>query len=239
MSTKACKYCGAEHKSVWLHERNCKQNPLIIEKNARKIPASLEPSPSFKPDAAASEAERFKVFIEDAPIWSAYKPKPIDQWMAKTFHHGKVFISCVFVGENRPPRVLYLPYDPNKNRLIIPGKGYYFTPISGNVAFFHEDYMLPIVNSPNLKNRFMLPAHVPQFTHAQGLAEGKAEGFEDLIKSINKWQVIVAIACIVAFACIIGASYITYQSSASVSQMTQLMNNMTQASQTDMVIMGN
>jgi len=238
MSTKACKYCGAEHKSVWLHERNCKQNPSIIEKNAKKIPASLEPSPSFKPDATTTEADRFKTFIEDAPIWSRYRPTWISGMTARLFNK-KIFISCVFVGENRPPRVLYLPYDPEKNRLIIPGKGYFFTPISGQVAFFHEDFMLPLVNSPNLKNRFMLPAHVPQFTHAQGLAEGKAEGFDDLIRSINKWQIITAIACIVALICVLGAVYITYQSGASVSQMTQLMNNMTQASPTDMVIMGN
>jgi len=228
MNTTTCKYCNEPFKAVWLHERNCKQRPDNIEKTNKAIPKDLKPDTSFIPDKSISEADRFRRFIDNAPIWSQYKPTPMQRFMAKIFNKGKVFIACVFVGENRPPRVIHLPYDPEKNRLIIPGKGYYFTPIRGDVAFFHEDLMLPLVDSPNLKNRFMLPAHVPQFTHAQGLAEGKAEGFNDLIKAINKWQIIVAIACIAALISMIGAGYIVYQSGNNHAAMVQLMTNMTQ-----------
>lgn len=148
------------------------------------------PDPAFKPNDKLSDSDKLKAFLADLPLWTQYKPKGMRLMLTKMLSPNKTFASMVFVGENRPPRIAYLPYDPEKNRVFIPGKSYHFTPTTGEPFFYHEDYMLPLINTPVLKDRFMLPGHVVEFAHASGLAEGKLQAAGEFLEEIKKYKMV-------------------------------------------------
>ena len=144
----------------------------------------------------------------------------------------------VFVSEDRAPRVCHLPYEPEKNRLVIPGKGYFLTALKGDVFFFHEDYMLPLINAPILKDRFNIPAHVVAYAYASGIAEGKAQAWKELLEGMQRWRYVlyagIGIAIIVVAAWVLSS----YEQAGALKTMAAALNNATQAAATNQGVIG-
>lgn len=200
--------------------KKCPEKPPIIIKN---------PDPAFRQEDKASEPDKLKRFLSDAPLWTKYKPSGTTKLLSKMFNSGKVYAPMVFVGENEAPQTLYLPYEPEKNRFIIPGKGYYITPTQGLPFFIHKDHMLPLVNAPNLKDRFQLPAHIVESARAAGLAEGMLKSSEDFLKEIRGYKYVAYGCVLLTIVALVVIAYLANAYQSSINNMAAQMANMTEA----------
>jgi len=217
---EAAKEIDQANKKLKAEAKEAKKTPLIIN----------PPDPAFRPDEKATEQEKLKRFLEDLPIWSGYQEHSFLNWRAiqrAIINPGEPMKDIVFVSDDRPPRVLHLPYDPEKNRLFIPGKGYYMTNIKGDFMIVHEDYMLPIINAPNLKDRFMIPAHVVAYAYSSGLAEGKAQSWDKMIAALQGIKYLAYAAAGVAIIAIIAYILSSYEMSGKINLMAAALNNAT------------
>lgn len=158
--------------------RKNKTHPIILK----------NPDPKFIPEL--SEQERIKKLLSDAPLWTGYKPTGLKTFLTKTFNPGKTFAPCVFVSESRQPKILYIPYEPEKNRLIIPEKGWYIPSQQSPPFFFHEDFSLELIHSPSLKDRFNLPAHMLISNYNKGVLEGTLKSGKELLEEIKKYKLV-------------------------------------------------
>lgn len=210
--------------STWW-QRNVSQREKY---NKKKIPIIIgNPDPKFTDDGL-SESERLKKFLADAPAWTRYRPSDINRFITEKLNPGKTFAPCVFVGENRAPRVLYLPYEPEKNRLIIPNKGYYMTPTTGTPFFFHEDFMLPLVNSPNLKDRFQLPGHVVESAHGAGLREGTLQNADKFLNEIKKYKMVCYLLAGISILLLIALIFTAYTYDSNYKHLASAYTNMSE-----------
>lgn len=234
MTPGLCDICndGKVYENLGAHKRHCikkhSATPLIIKL----------PDPDFKPNEKATETDKLKTFLADLPIWSGYQEHSFLGW--RQFVRGIInpepIKDIVFVSEDRPPRVAHLPYDPEKNRLFIPEKGYYMTNIKGDFMLVHEDYMLPIINAPSLKDKFQLPAHVVAYAYSAGLAEGKAQSWDKMIAALQGIKYLAYAAAGVALIAIVAYVLSSYETSGSLKLMSTALNNATAQTAQDIVI---
>ena len=254
MSSGYCDICndGKLFNNLGSHQRQCKKKQekaikKAEEKTQKEAAKAIDqankkteaakttpimingPDPEFRQDEKATEQDKLKRFLADLPIWSGYKEHSFLGWRqaVRSILNTEPMKDIVFVSEDRPPRVAHLPYDPEKNRLFIPGKGYYMTNIKGDFMLIHEDYMLPIINAPNLKDRFMIPAHVVAYAYSSGLAEGKAQSWDKMIAALQGIKYLVYAAAGVAIIAIAAYVLSTYEISGKINLMQAALNNAT------------
>jgi len=184
----------------------------ILNRGKRPIIIHM-PDKNFS-DEGMTEEQKVKQLLKDAPLWTKYKPKGIGAKIAKIMNPNVSFASCVFVSEHDQPKILYMPYEPEKNRLIIPDKGFYIPSQSAPPFFFHSDYSLELIHVPALKDKFNIPAHVIQAKYNAGLMEGTLKSGKELLDEIKKYKMVcylLGIVALVALVALIGVSY-TYDS---------------------------
>lgn len=194
------------------------KRPIIINK----------PNPNYSDDGLTEE-QKITNLLKDAPLWTKYKPTGISAKIAKIMNPNVSFASCVFVSEHSQPKILYLPYEPEKNRLIIPDKGFYIPSQTSPPFFFHEDYCLELIHSPILKDKFNIPAHVIQAKYNAGLMEGTLKSGKELLDEIKKYKMVcylLGIIVLVTLVALIGVSY-TYDSN--YKHIAEQTNNLTNA----------
>lgn len=226
---ESIKYIAKEYADSRLGLLNKVLHRNTDKKEDNKPPIIIKnPDQAFRQDEKASESDKLRRFLSDAPLWTKYKPSGTTLFMTKLFNSGKVYAPMVAVGENEAPQVLYMPYEPEKNRFIIPGKGYYITPTQGLPFFFHKDYMLPLVNAPNLKDRFQLPAHIVEAARAGGLAEGMLKSSEDFLKEIRGYKYISYGCILLTIVALVVIAYLINSYQSSVNNMSAQITNMTE-----------
>jgi len=192
------------------------KKPSLISRilNRGKRPVIINMPDTNFTDEGMTEEQKVKQLLKDAPLWTKYKPKGIGAKLAKIFNPNVSFASCVFVSEHDQPKILYLPYEPEKNRLIIPDKGFYIPSQSAPPFFFHSDFSLELIHVPALKDKFNIPAHVIQAKYNAGLMEGTLKSGKELLDEIKKYKMVcylLGIVALVALVALIGVSY-TYDS---------------------------
>lgn len=161
----------------WLF--NMGKRPIIIKSHDKKYD-----------DTNMTEQERIRNLLKDAPLWTGYKPSGITKFLGEKMNPGKSFAPCVFVSEARQPKILYLPYEPEKHRLIIPEKGFYIPSQVAPPFFFHEDYCLELIHTPVLKDRFNVPAHLIESKYNAGIMEGTLKSGKELLDEIKKYKMV-------------------------------------------------
>jgi hypothetical protein len=213
----------ADTKTSTLNER------VVNVLNSGKRPIIIHNPDNAYSDINKSEEEKVKQLLKDAPLWTKYKPTGINKFLAEKLNKGKSFAPCVFVSEHDQPRVLYLPYEPEKNRLIIPEKGFYIPSQQAPPFFFHSDYSLELIHTPALKDKFNIPAHVIQSKYNAGLMEGTLKSGKELLDEIKKYKNICyllgAITLIVLFALL----FVAYNDSSNFKAIASQTNNLTVA----------
>jgi hypothetical protein len=155
-----------------------------------------------------AEAERLKEFLINLPVWCGAEPGFFKKLTAR--RKGLVYKTMVFVGEGREPTIAYLPYDTAHRRLIIPGSGYYYMPIKGEIAFFDYDKCLPLVDAPNPNDKYQLPAHFLLSHYNLGLNEGLAQRFDELLENLQRQRLIILVALGVAALSLLVMVFIVY-----------------------------
>lgn len=195
--------------------------------NSGKRPIIINNPDKTYSDANKSEEEKVKQLLKDAPLWTKYKPTGINKFLAERLNKGKSFAPCVFVSEHDQPKVLYLPYEPEKNRLIIPEKGFYIPSQQAPPFFFHSDYSLELIHTPALKDKFNVPAHVIQSKYNAGLMEGTLKSGKELLDEIKKYKNICYILGAITLMVLFALVFVSYNDSSNYKNIAMQTNNLT------------
>lgn len=257
MSSGTCPGCGKEKlKNIEVHMRYCKNRAMKHETFSQSPPTKThtepitsskklnllsrilnrgkrpiiinKPDPNFT-DAGMTEEHKISTLLKDAPLWTKYKPKGISAKLAKIMNPNVSFASCVFVSEHSQPKILYLPYEPEKNRLIIPDKGFYIPSQSSPPFFFHEDFCLELIHTPVLKDKFNIPAHVIQAKYNAGLMEGTLKSGKELLDEIKKYKMVCYLLGVICLVALIALIAVSYQYDSNYKAIASQTNNLTNA----------
>lgn len=197
--------------------------------NSGKRPIIIHMPNNNLSDAGLTEEQKITNLLKDAPLWTKYKPKGIGAKLAKIFNPNVSFASCVFVSEHDQPKILYLPYEPEKNRLIIPDKGFYIPSQSAPPFFFHSDYSLELIHVPALKDKFNIPAHVIQAKYNAGLMEGTLKSGKELLDEIKKYKMVCYLLGVICLVCLIALVGVSYSYDSNFKMLAEQLNNNTVA----------
>jgi hypothetical protein len=205
-------------KSIMEMIFNRGKRPIIIKSHDKKFD-----------DTNMSEQEKIKNLLKDAPLWTGYKPSGITKFLGEKMNPGKSFAPCVFVSEARQPKILYLPYEPEKHRLIIPDKGFYIPSQVAPPFFFHEDYCLELIHTPVLKDRFNVPAHVIESKYNAGIMEGTLKSGKELLDEIKKYKMVCYMLGGIVILSLFLVVFIGYTTDNHVKILADALNNNTRA----------
>jgi len=216
MPEGTCQFCGKFYKAVQVHEPRCKQNPKNIIFTDTEPEQPKPQSIVTNINKSKTDEEKFLNFFGNLPRWDI----PERKGLKKLFKNKQKYLPCVFVADNEDPRIAYVPYDPSMTVLTTEEGTVYDIPITGNVAFFHRDKFMPLVNTRNVSEKYDIPEHHALSLYNLGRSEGQLMAFKELIDNINKLfytkMVLYAVVAIV----LIGSILITKSYGEAVAQIT-------------------
>jgi len=206
-----CPYCGEEFLNLQAHLRYCKEkqkhDDLIVP--PKKEEAHQTPNQTLEKGEGERQFHNIQELLESLPRW---KPEKTLIERIKNIGKKQKQKTIVFLNEGEEPTCVKLDWDEEKNAITIPGMGYYRMPAhstQGNIVFFHKKHMLPLLDCPRVAEEYDTPTDQALAIHNAALIEGRLQSFDELIKQIQKWQLITTISFIAVIAAALIVIFVT------------------------------
>ncbi len=201
-----CPYCGEEFLNLQAHLRYCKEKQ---KHDDLIVPPKKEKEDNQTPEKEEQQFHNIQELLENLPRW---KPEKTLIERIRDIGKKQKQKTIVFLNEGEEPTYVKLDWDEEKNAITIPGMGYYRMPAhstQGNIVFFHKKHMLPLLDCPRVAEEYDTPTDQALAIHNAALIEGRLQSFDELIKQIQKWQLIVTISFIAVIAAALIVIFVT------------------------------
>ena len=206
-------------------------NWFIGKNQPEKIPffyKKPELEPKKETPTVEQEKEKFLRFFANLPEWSKHKPPFFTELLIKLANPKMDIKTVIFADDDAKVKVAYLPYN-EEFGYFTTNRGLYELPVKGKFAIMHVESLLPLLQAKPRPPDYEFNSDYNLTIANVFLAQGRLKQFEELIKTVMKWQQNDKIAKILIFAILIFLMYEMYMFQSTNTYLAQQVNNLSRA----------